>query len=125
MEQMKLQSPLFDKIFLTKSLFIAQLDPIEIILDNLMNFDNCTILFLMILIRFNKKILNRFKGFLTRFWGVLTNISVFFPILHNGWFPRFESNKYLNSHTSLIRHPQGPQGCQKIHKMILQINLIS
>ena len=44
MEEMKLQSSLCDKIFLTKSLFIAQLDPFEIILDNLMNFDNCKIL---------------------------------------------------------------------------------
>ena len=44
MGQIKLQSPLFGKIFLTKLLIIAQLDPFEIILDNLMKFDNCTIL---------------------------------------------------------------------------------
>ena len=44
MGQIKLQSPLFDKIFLTKLLLIAQLHPFEIILDSLMNFDNCAIL---------------------------------------------------------------------------------
>ena len=44
MGQIKLQSPLFDKILITKLLFIARLDPFEIILDNLMNFDICTIL---------------------------------------------------------------------------------
>ena len=44
MGQIKWQNPLFDKMFLTKLLFIAQLDPFEIMLDNLMNFDNCTIL---------------------------------------------------------------------------------
>ena len=44
MRQVKLQSPLFDKIFLTKSLFIAQLDPFKFILDSLMNFDNCKVL---------------------------------------------------------------------------------
>ena len=43
MGQIKLQSPLFDKNFPIKSLFIAGLDPFDIILDNLMNFDNCTI----------------------------------------------------------------------------------
>ena len=45
MGQIKLQSPLFDKIFLTKLLFIAQLDTFKIILNNLMNFDNCDDLF--------------------------------------------------------------------------------
>ena len=44
MWQIKLQSPLFGKIFLTKSLFIAQLDPFKFILDSLMNFDNCKVL---------------------------------------------------------------------------------
>ena len=44
MGQMKLQSPLFDKIFLTKLLFIAKSDPFEVILDSVMNFDNCAIL---------------------------------------------------------------------------------
>jgi hypothetical protein len=44
MGQIKLQGPLFDKIFLTKLLFIARLYPFEIKLDNLMNFDISTIL---------------------------------------------------------------------------------
>ena len=44
MGQIKLQSPLFDKIFLTKLLFSVQLYLFEIVLDNLMNFDDCTML---------------------------------------------------------------------------------
>ena len=44
--------------------------------------------------------------------------------IHNVWFPWFESNKYswngnFNSTIST------PPGCQKIHKNILQINLMS
>ena len=54
MGQIKWQNPLFDHIFLTKSLFIAQLDPLEITLDNLMNFDNCTILIYDLLDDFNQ-----------------------------------------------------------------------
>ena len=44
MGQKKMKGPLFDKIFLTKSLFIAWLDPFEIIFDYMMNFDNSRIL---------------------------------------------------------------------------------
>ena len=54
MGQILLQSPLFDKKNLTKLLFIAQLDPFEIILDNLMNFDNCTILIYELFDDFNQ-----------------------------------------------------------------------
>ena len=47
------------------------------------------------------------------------------------WFPRFESNKYLAIKvkqifsTPLLRRPQEPQGCQKIHKNISKIDLMS
>ena len=44
MGQTKFQSPFSDRIFFSKLLFIALLDPFEIILDNLKNFDNCAIL---------------------------------------------------------------------------------
>ena len=44
MGQTKWQSPRFDKTFLKKLLFIAQLDTFKIVLDNLKNFENFAIL---------------------------------------------------------------------------------
>ena len=44
MGQIKLQSPLFDKLFLKISLSIAPFDPFEVIFDNLMNLYNFTTL---------------------------------------------------------------------------------
>ena len=50
---------------------------------------------------------------------------------HNGWVPRFESNKYFAIKVNQkfliqpFRHTQGPQGYQNIHKNILQMNLMS
>ena len=52
-------------------------------------------------------------------------------VKHNGWFPWFESKKYLaikvnqTFPTPLLRHPQEPQGCQIFHKNILKIDLMS
>ena len=48
--------------------------------------------------------------------------------LHNGWFPRFESNKYFAikvNQSFLIQPLKHAQGCQNIHKNILQMNLMS
>ena len=44
---------------------------------------------------------------------------------NNGWFPGFESKNYFAINLILpFSQTQVPQGCQNIHKYILQMNLM-